>query len=61
VPCRPESTGRRAPRPFHLSTGAGAATAAQSGIATMREAGRDMKDKYKETARGGLAVSIVEC
>jgi L-serine dehydratase len=30
-------------------------------IATMRETGRDMKDKYKETARGGLAVNIVEC
>jgi L-serine deaminase len=27
----------------------------------MREAGRDMKDKYQETARGGLAVNIVEC
>jgi L-serine dehydratase len=30
-------------------------------IATMRETGRDMKDKYKETARGGLAVNVVEC
>jgi L-serine dehydratase len=30
-------------------------------IATMRETGRDMKDKYKETARGGLAVNIIEC
>ena len=28
---------------------------------TMVETGRDMKDKYKETARGGLAVNIVEC
>ena len=30
-------------------------------IKTMRETGADMKDKYKETARGGLAVNIVEC
>jgi len=30
-------------------------------IKTMRETGADMKTKYKETARGGLAVSIVEC
>ena len=30
-------------------------------IRTMRDTGRDMKDKYKETARGGLAVNIIEC
>jgi L-serine dehydratase len=30
-------------------------------IATMRDTGRDMKDKYKETSRGGLAVNVVEC
>lgn len=30
-------------------------------IKTMRETGKDMKDKYKETARGGLAVNIIEC
>jgi L-serine dehydratase len=30
-------------------------------IKTMRETGADMKAKYKETARGGLAVNIVEC
>lgn len=30
-------------------------------IKTMRETGADMKDKFKETARGGLAVNIVEC
>ncbi|MCP2168039.1 L-serine ammonia-lyase [Goodfellowiella coeruleoviolacea] len=30
-------------------------------IKTMRETGRDMKDKYKETARGGLAVNVIEC
>ena len=29
-------------------------------IRTMRETGRDMRDKYKETARGGLAVNVVE-
>jgi len=30
-------------------------------IKTMRETGADMRTKYKETARGGLAVNIVEC
>jgi L-serine dehydratase len=27
----------------------------------MRDTGRDMKDKYKETSRGGLAVNVIEC
>ena len=30
-------------------------------LKTMRATGADMKDKYKETARGGLALNIVEC
>jgi L-serine dehydratase len=30
-------------------------------IATMRQTGADMLTKYKETARGGLAVNVVEC
>jgi L-serine dehydratase len=29
-------------------------------IRTMRETGRDMRDKYKETARGGLALHVLE-
>ena len=29
-------------------------------IKTMRITGRDMRDKYKETARGGLAVNVLE-
>ena len=29
-------------------------------IKTMRETGRDMQDKYKETARGGLAINVIE-
>jgi len=29
-------------------------------ITTMRDTGRDMKTKYKETARGGLAVNVLE-
>lgn len=29
-------------------------------IKTMRETGADMKTKYKETARGGLAVNVIE-
>lgn len=30
-------------------------------IITMRETGRDMSEKYKETAMGGLAVNVIEC
>ena len=30
-------------------------------IKTMRETGADMKTKYKETARGGLALNVIEC
>jgi L-serine dehydratase len=30
-------------------------------IKTMRETGADMKTKYKETSRGGLAVNVVVC
>jgi L-serine dehydratase len=30
-------------------------------IKTMRETGADMKVKYKETSRGGLAVNVIEC
>ncbi|MDN5569823.1 MAG: L-serine ammonia-lyase [Propionibacteriaceae bacterium] len=30
-------------------------------IATMRETGRDMQSKYKETALGGLAFNVIEC
>ncbi|MFZ1429269.1 MAG: L-serine ammonia-lyase, partial [Geminicoccaceae bacterium] len=30
-------------------------------IETMRQTGRDMMDKYKETSQGGLAVNMVEC
>lgn len=30
-------------------------------IRTMRDTGADMHDKYKETSRGGLAVSSIEC
>ena len=40
---------RRAPRPL------------DEVIKTMRETGRDMKAKYKETSLGGLAVNVVDC
>jgi L-serine dehydratase len=30
-------------------------------IKTMRDTGKDMQDKYKETSRGGLAVNVIEC
>ncbi|QPC87635.1 L-serine ammonia-lyase [Mesorhizobium sp. NBSH29] len=30
-------------------------------IETMRQTGRDMSEKYKETSQGGLAVNVVEC
>ncbi len=29
-------------------------------IKTMRDTGADMKTKYKETARGGLAINVIE-
>lgn len=29
-------------------------------IKTMRDTGKDMQDKYKETARGGLAINVLE-
>lgn len=30
-------------------------------IETMRQTGKDMSEKYKETSMGGLAVNMVEC
>ena len=30
-------------------------------VETMRQTGRDMDDKYKETSQGGLAVNVVAC
>ena len=30
-------------------------------VKTMRDTGRDMKTKYKETSQGGLAVNVIEC
>lgn len=30
-------------------------------VETMRQTGRDMRDDYKETSKGGLAVNVVEC
>jgi L-serine dehydratase len=30
-------------------------------IETMRQTGADMRDKYKETSQGGLAVNVVAC
>ncbi|KAA8828375.1 L-serine ammonia-lyase [Bifidobacterium tissieri] len=32
-----------------------------SAIRTMKETGRDMMSKYKETSKGGLAVNVTEC
>jgi hypothetical protein len=34
---------------------------ASASPSTMRDTGRDMQDKYKETSRGGLAVNVIEC
>jgi L-serine dehydratase len=30
-------------------------------ILTMKQIGNDMKDRYKETSKGGLAINVVEC
>ncbi len=37
------------------------AVSLDAAIETMRQTGADMKSKYKETSRGGLAVNITEC
>ena len=37
------------------------AVSLDSVIETMRQTGKDMKTKYKETSRGGLAVNVIEC
>jgi L-serine dehydratase len=39
----------------------GHAISLDQAIRTLRDTGRDMLDKYKETSRGGLAVSFIEC
>ena len=36
-------------------------TALDQVIETMLKTGLDLQTKYKETSRGGLAVSVVEC
>ncbi|MGG5260389.1 L-serine ammonia-lyase [Phycicoccus avicenniae] len=41
--------------------GRSAVVSLDKAIKTMRDTGRDMKVKYKETARGGLAVNVIEC
>ncbi|MHA1157978.1 MAG: L-serine ammonia-lyase, iron-sulfur-dependent, subunit alpha, partial [Alphaproteobacteria bacterium] len=30
-------------------------------VETMRQTGRDMNERYKETSLGGLAVNVAEC
>ena len=52
---------RRSPRPGWRSRRRPPPRLLDKAIKTMRETGADMKDKYKETARGGLALNIVEC
>jgi L-serine dehydratase len=39
----------------------GHAISLDQAIRTLRDTGHDMLDKYKETSRGGLAVSFIEC
>jgi L-serine deaminase len=46
--------------PAHRSRPRGPRVSLDKAIKTMRETGADMKDKYKETARGGLALNIKE-
>ena len=33
----------------------------QDALEKLRDTGADMKDKYKETSQGGLALNVVEC
>ncbi|WP_346028688.1 L-serine ammonia-lyase, partial [Arthrobacter parietis] len=44
-----------------LSGDAGHIVSLDQAIKTMRDTGADMKSKYKETSRGGLAVNVTEC
>src|SRR6476659_5202915 len=39
----------------------GAVKAINASRMAMRDTGRDMQEKYKETSRGGLAVNVIEC
>ena len=58
----PSGRCRRSPRHGSHSTATVAHTVSlDKVIKTMMQTGADMKIKYKETARGGLAVNIVEC
>jgi L-serine deaminase len=41
--------------------GIGPSSSLDKVIKTMRDTGRDMHAKYKETSRGGLAVHVIEC
>jgi L-serine deaminase len=38
-----------------------AISVARQGHQAMRDTGRGMHAKYKETSRGGLAVNVIEC
>ena len=46
---------------FKVGIGPSSYVSADKVIKTMRETGADMKTKYKETARGGLTLNVVEC
>ncbi|MEE3919399.1 L-serine ammonia-lyase, iron-sulfur-dependent, subunit alpha [Micromonospora sp. BRA006-A] len=52
---------RRSPRRGWRCGRRGAPRVAGQGHQDHAETGADMKVKYKETARGGLAVNVIEC
>jgi L-serine deaminase len=45
---------------FELSK-AGISPSSAHTVGPMRQTGFDMRDKYKETSKGGLAVNVAEC
>jgi L-serine deaminase len=44
-----------------VARGPNSSRQSRQAIKTMRDTRADMKDKYKEPSRGGLALNVVEC
>jgi hypothetical protein len=57
----PQRTTPHAPRAGTATPPPNVTRPLDSVIKTMRETGKDMQDKYKETSLGGLAVNVIEC
>ncbi|MFG2342257.1 hypothetical protein [Streptomyces yangpuensis] len=60
-PDRSWTTSYRGAREKVRRNSSSAAAHSRTMAASGKETGADMKIKYKETARGGLAVDVIEC